>query len=215
MFYMDITTYEDAYLKTRRGLGKRKRRINLFKINNNASILDYGCGDGLDLIAFHELGYKNVIGIDNSSNLLAKINGHKIVLTDAHNTGFKGNIFDVVFINSVIHHLNVIKSLQEIKRILKKNGGILCIIEQRDSILRKIFDLITFSPLSSIHGILKNRRIALTEEYEIYKEWLRLGKKISTCAVRYDSTNTKENNFEVQLYKKGPIGVYIKAVSRG
>lgn len=48
----------------------------------------------------------------------------KFCIMDAHNTDFEDNTFDVVFGNGILHHLELEKSLIEIKRILKPDGQI-------------------------------------------------------------------------------------------
>ena len=43
--------WEVSYQKTRRNLNTRMRRIKRFGIPISALILDFGCGDGLDMQA--------------------------------------------------------------------------------------------------------------------------------------------------------------------
>ena len=200
---MDIDKWEEANLRLRRNLRRRENRIKLFNIAYDKSVLDYGCGDGLDLRIFRKLGYNNVVGLDNSEDYLARIeNEFNVYLADACNTGLPSGSFDVVFINGVLHHLNVYDALWEVKRILKI-GGELCIQEPGNSIAREILDFLTlFVPF----GYLKRRRIAAIEEEKTYESWLKLEPFFLSIL--------REFGFEVVLYRKLLITVMVKCISR-
>jgi SAM-dependent methyltransferase len=170
---MNIKRWEEAHLGQRRSLRRREKRIKLFNIDENKSILDCGCGDGLDLMVFKRLGYKNIAGLDTSEDYLSRIkNEFKVFQADICDTGLPTDSFDVVFIDGAFHHFDYYRALQEIKRILKF-GGELCLIEPRATLARKILDFITLSPILAPFGYLKKRRISLIEEREMYETWLR------------------------------------------
>ena len=62
--------WEKEYLKTRRNLDKRRKRIQKFTLSRNYKILDLGCGDGLNISIFKTLGLTNLVGIDPSKYLI-------------------------------------------------------------------------------------------------------------------------------------------------
>lgn len=95
-------------------------------------VLDYGCGEGrltFDLLA---KGASHVTGIDVSNarveraGELAKERGVEdrceFVVADAHATGFPEAAFDLVVGNDVLHHLDLERALEEIRRVLKPGG---------------------------------------------------------------------------------------------
>ncbi len=99
-----------------------------------STVADIGCGNGRHLIpcAKH---CKKVIGVDISKELLKivqrKINENnltnvKLIQSDAVNIPLKDNIVDAVLFIATMHNIpqryRRIKSLTEIKRILKKEG---------------------------------------------------------------------------------------------
>jgi len=200
---MNTSRWEEANLRLRRNLRRRERRINAFDIARNKSILDYGCGDGLDLKIFKKLGYENIAGLDNSEDYVSRVGSEfKVYLADACNTGLPSHSFDVVFINGVLHHLNVYDALKEVKRILRV-GGELCIQEPGNSPAREMLDLLTFMvPF----GYLRRRRIAAVEERDTYKGWLRLEPLFSSILQKF--------GFGVVFYRRLLITIMVKCVSK-
>lgn len=199
---MNTKRWEEANLGLRRSLKRRKKRIIDFNIAKHKSILDYGCGDGLDLRLFRELGYNNIAGLDNSEDYVSRIRTEfDAYQVDACNTGLPDNSFDVVFINGVLHHLNVYDALKEVKRILKV-GGELCIQEPGNSIARGLLDILTFVvPF----GYLKRRRIAAKEERDTYKSWLKLEPAFLAIL--------REFGFQIVFYRKLLITIMVKCIS--
>ena len=76
--------------------------------NKDAKILDAGCGLGHFLFFAEQSGYKNVIGIDVSNELveLCKKKGYNAIATDIFSflEGHR-NAFEVIIFNDVIEHL--------------------------------------------------------------------------------------------------------------
>jgi ubiquinone/menaquinone biosynthesis C-methylase UbiE len=98
--------------------------------SDSTVFLDYGCGYGDTIIGIANY-FKKGIGIDISdarienAKIFAKeknIENLSFFVMDAMNTSFSDNEFDVIKGLSILHHLDLNKSLYEIKRILKKDG---------------------------------------------------------------------------------------------
>ena len=105
------------------------KKLKFFEIvkNENASILDFGCGFGYFLNYFYNKGYKDNHGIDPDQKLLDQV--PKQIKTSVHfgqKTKLENNSFDVVFIYCVFHHVGQDKDyfqvIDEVTRILKPNG---------------------------------------------------------------------------------------------
>lgn len=199
--------WEAAYRKTRRDRTTREGRIRLFELDPEQSILDYGCGDGLDLRIFQELGYEKVYGFDNSLGLLADARGFRLILADAYSLPLAPQSLDVVFINGVLHHLDdVDRALSEVKRILVP-GGSLCLIEPTSSFLRRLANRLTLSPLARFSLFLSFRKRMLLEELPLQRRWLALEKRFPSLLER--------RGFEVLFLKRTPFSVFIKARFKG
>ncbi|MHB1415756.1 MAG: class I SAM-dependent methyltransferase [Chloroflexota bacterium] len=170
---MNRSEWEDAYKHTRRGLATRRKRILEFGIPPNSRILDYGCGDGLDLSCLRVLGFQNVVGLDRSHELLHESGLDPVVVGDALDTPFIDGAFDVVLVDSVLHHVDVDRALLEIRRTLRM-GGWLCIIEPVNGWPRRLLDLVTLSGIGRFipSRQIRHRRIALRGEWCEYQAWL-------------------------------------------
>ncbi|MBI2028409.1 MAG: class I SAM-dependent methyltransferase [Candidatus Levybacteria bacterium] len=168
--------WEKACVKTRRSLAKRNGRIVVFDIRKSDKVLDLGCGDGLNIKIFRSLGIRNVVGIDVSSDLISQARHSnpkaKLYVGSAEKLPFKNEEFDVVFVDSVFHHIIFYdRVIKEIKRVLKKNG-LLCFIEPHRSIFRSFIDFICILPISKFVPILKDRREAFLGEIHLMTHWL-------------------------------------------
>lgn len=174
--FLHTRKWEDAFLKQRRGLSSRQKRLKLFNIGSKDIVLDIGCGDGLDILVMEKMGVKNITGIDISRRLLhlaQKTNPQaKFYLAEVDKLPFEKNKFTIVFVDSVFHHLlRYEKSLLEIKRVLKP-GGFLCFIEPHQSFIRRVLDFTCKLPLSNYLPGLKQRRVGYLEEKELMEHWL-------------------------------------------
>jgi ubiquinone/menaquinone biosynthesis C-methylase UbiE len=95
-----------------------------------ADILEYGCAKGrLELYA--RLGAKSITAIDisdvaiNEAGLEARaqnLTNAKFLVMNAEEMTFADRSFDLVFGSGIIHHLDIEKSMAEIRRILRPNG---------------------------------------------------------------------------------------------
>ena len=103
--------------------------------SKNARILDYGCGSGIITSKLSAKGF-NVIGVDISNvNIKVckentrkkRIKNVKFYAMDCEKTKFPENYFDIIVCHSILHHLNIEKAFQELRRILKPAGKIICL----------------------------------------------------------------------------------------
>lgn len=97
---------------------------------NGKNVLEYGCGPGSHSFILAKYA-KSVVSIDisdfaiNNANLLAKeknISNLKFLEMNAEQLSFEADSFDMIYGNAIIHHLDLEKSLSEIKRVLKPEG---------------------------------------------------------------------------------------------
>ena len=97
-------------------------------------VVEVGCGDGWITTCLASAG-ANVFVFDISLNgcilTREKLKAYRlspglIAVMDAHSTAFKSSSFDAVFIAGVLHHLNISQISNEIHRILKNGGIVVC-----------------------------------------------------------------------------------------
>jgi ubiquinone/menaquinone biosynthesis C-methylase UbiE len=121
-----------------------KQCINFIETLSKEDIVaDIGCGNGRHIFPC-SIQCKKVIGIDISRELLyivqkklkvKKIQNISLLHSDSRNIPIKNNSLDAILYIASLHNisgrLNRIKSLREIKRILKSNGRALISVWSR------------------------------------------------------------------------------------
>lgn len=104
-------------------------------------VLDLGCGTGYGCAILFKKG--SVIGVDNSEEAISfaqkKFSKYaKFEIGNAENLNFKRESFDLVCAFEVIEHLkNPNKMLEEIVRVLKKQGNLIISTPNRDRVSGK------------------------------------------------------------------------------
>ena len=104
-------------------------------------ILVVGLGDTKDKCYFNRIGGE-VTSIDISLKGLKKLKEFQKIQMDANEMGFKKDSFDVVFLRTVMLHLDHKKVLVEIKRVLRKGGKFFWVEPMQDNIFLWIYRFI-------------------------------------------------------------------------
>jgi len=106
-------------------------KVAIKGIDRNAKILDIGVGTGNLSKRFLEAGYNNIIGLDQSREMLntakAKFPKFKLRLGEFLKIPFDNNVFDIIVSTYAFHHLNEEEkaiAIQEMLRVLKEKGKI-------------------------------------------------------------------------------------------
>ncbi|MEW5818658.1 MAG: class I SAM-dependent methyltransferase, partial [Cyanobacteriota bacterium] len=91
-------------------------------------VLDYGCGEGLASKRMLEEGALKVEGIDISEGMIEQSKQNNpderanFQVMNAEELKFNDNQFDIIFGGAILHHLDLEKAFNEIKRVLKPSG---------------------------------------------------------------------------------------------
>lgn len=127
-FYRNFD-YKDSDLVEKRIRSDSNISINFIKryIKEDDNIMDIGCGRGYFLDELRKKGYKNIEGIDFSSNVVKYAIGHlklKVKIGDFNNFS-KNNFYNLVLLNQVIEHiLDINILLTKTNNLLQKGGYI-------------------------------------------------------------------------------------------
>ena len=120
-----------------------------YPFKKGKSILDVGCGIGIDGI-FFEIKYGlQWYGIDIYRDANMKGVGSKFTIGSIFRIPYKNNTFDYVFTHDVLHHIDEshqrkqkhLEGLKELKRVCKRGGIII------------IFEAIRYNPLFYPHMV--------------------------------------------------------------
>ncbi len=135
----------------RNRLSPVNRNLALMPLIENKITLDLGCGTAHLPIKLTKLSNKAfIIGVDNSKDLLKvalrrknveKLNGQNLyfVRADAHCIPFPDTSFDFIISTGSLHHWNdVSKVLNEIFRVLKRNGQVRIYDQKKCDSFKKI-----------------------------------------------------------------------------
>jgi len=117
------------------GLWKSEEYVIDKYFDKDKSILDIGCGAGRTTFNLYEMGYKNIIGLDLTPEMISAaktINKEKktdieFIVGDAVELKFEDNSFEQALFSfnglmQIPEKKNRIRALKEIKRVLTKNG---------------------------------------------------------------------------------------------
>jgi len=133
-----------------------RKAVELVKFGKGSRILDLGCGTGeLSSELAQNSDVDQVIGVDISNKMIEKAKSKlqkldysfrkkvKFIKGQSDKLEFPDNYFDIIFcLNSFHHYPDQNKTLEEMSRILKKNGLFLILDPFRDNFLRKLWSMI-------------------------------------------------------------------------
>lgn len=97
---------------------------------NGKTVLEYGCGDGLNTVVLANRGAR-ILALDISAELLAvakrrlelnRCDGVDLLLGSAHTLPLPDESVDIVFGMAILHHLDLKLASREVWRVLKKGG---------------------------------------------------------------------------------------------
>ncbi|MAF99564.1 MAG: hypothetical protein CMH61_03030 [Nanoarchaeota archaeon] len=104
--------------------GKRDLLDRLLTGKNFSKALDIGCGVGSNLSVMQK-HVETVIGVDNSPKAVdyCARKGFNAVIGDIHKLSFEAEHFDLVMCSDVLEHVDDVKAVSEVNRVLKKGGA--------------------------------------------------------------------------------------------
>lgn len=102
----------------------------------DASVLDYCCGNGEESLYVARNGARDVVGIDISDVSIANCQAAaqragvtdrvNFQVMDAEALSFADNSFDLIMEYGVLHHLDLNAAMSELSRVLKPGGAMVC-----------------------------------------------------------------------------------------
>lgn len=156
-FYDRIADVHNLALKIngyRTSAAKYFRSLNL-EVDSNSTVLDAGCGTGLATLAFYEAGYrpKETFALDLSfkslevakeqfeEDKIRAVRNVRPVQGNLLNLPFEDEKFDVVLTCGALEYVPLEKGLEELARVLKKDG-VLVLIPVRQSFVGSMLEVL-------------------------------------------------------------------------
>ena len=110
--------------------------LNILKNETKTkNVLDFGCGTGNFTKKIINFNPKKIVAVDISEEAIKKAKNNPSLnkknieyrVENCEDLSLNSDSFDIAYGSGILHHLNLNKSLSELKRILKKNGKIIFI----------------------------------------------------------------------------------------
>lgn len=121
--------YAKASLETKEhDFGRRFLNEEVAKSDKSSHILDIGCGDGIDLKSYKEMGFQYLYGADPSLEFITKAKeslreSASLSCGTFEELPFEDQKFDVVVSRFALHYCkNIIDGQKEAARVLKRGG---------------------------------------------------------------------------------------------
>ena len=141
-FQAEKWSYDDKR-SFRYGLQDYMRETFKFEEWKGKKVLEFGCGSGIDAVEFARNGAEvTAVDItDNACKLTSELSSEtglpiKVVKITDDILPFAENTFDCVYSYGVLHHIPDVEHwLGELHRVLKKDGTIMAMLYNRDSLL--------------------------------------------------------------------------------
>jgi ubiquinone/menaquinone biosynthesis C-methylase UbiE len=172
-------------------------------LTKSDKILDLGCGYGRIAIPLQLQGY-NVYGVDISENLLkhAKTQSsypEKFKLGSTDNLPYKTNSFDkIICLWSVWNEVltNHLASLDEMYRVLKKNGKVIIDIINADTLFMKFILFLSHTLYKTKNPYIWTTKLKHKDKYYIVQYFLHTQKSLRVLIKksRFKSFSFKKHN---------------------
>ena len=177
------TPWEEAYqrLETpaeeRRKFIRRLRRLGVQHWSRDAKVIEVCSGRGNGILAWQQLGFPHVIGVDLSPALIGRSACRSQgVVGDARHLPVATASHDVVIVQGGLHHLrsmdDVRLALSEMHRVLKPDGRAIIIEPWMTPFLRGVHLLAERRALRRLWNRLDAFAAMTDEERPTYEAWL-------------------------------------------
>lgn len=115
--------------------GRREKILRIIQkqgVSKGSEILEIGCSGGRLIELLNKEGFRNVTGIDTSSEAIShcRIRGlHNVTVMDGRKTEYDDGTFDLIIASDVLEHINNDdETLREWHRILKFGGKVIVFV---------------------------------------------------------------------------------------
>lgn len=176
----------------RRKFIRRLRSLGVDRWDRRASVLEICSGRGNGLVAWRQLGFRNVTGVDLSPALVeASELRRSCIVGDARWLPIRTASRDVAIVQGGLHHLphldDVGTALAEIHRVLKPDGRVIIIEPSLTPFLRVVHFVSERSLARAMSRKLDAFAAMTDEERPTYERWLTRGEpSVEALTARFE-----------------------------
>lgn len=121
----DVRAHQDKYYWATR-LATEEHLAKTYEAITGKTVLEIGCASGRDAKAYAQYA-KEFVGVDISDEAIKNaealnLPNAEFICTDGHTIEKPDSSFDVVIVNSLLHHLDLNVTFEEIRRLLRPGG---------------------------------------------------------------------------------------------
>lgn len=179
----DSTAWEKAYQRfetprqEQRKFRSRLRSLGVHRWSRTSSVLEICSGRGNGLIAWRQLGFTKVLGVDLSLALVERSECRRsCILGDARSLPIRTASRDVAVVQGGLHHLHSLDDLRaaltEVRRVLKADGRLIVIEPWSTPFLRFVHFVTERRLARALSGKLDAFAAMTDEERPTYEAWL-------------------------------------------
>lgn len=180
---MSQTAWQSAYLRfetPKQEKEKFVRRLDKLGVRGwprELRVVELFCGRGSGLLAWEQLGFRNVEGLDLSFDLASQsARRDRIVVGDARRLPYASASRDVFSVHGGLHHLDLMgdleRTLAEVERVLVP-GGRLLVVEPWWTPFLRLAHVATDSRVCRALSSKVDALAVMTEhEHDTYYDWL-------------------------------------------
>ncbi len=177
--YLRFETPEEAVAKFER----RLRHLGVDAWDRDLRVLELMSGQGSGIRAWHNLGFRNVEGIDHSRDLVAVYDGPaRCHVGDVRDLPFADASMDVLCVQGGLHHLETMddlrRALAEAARVLAPGGRLIVVEPWLTPFLRAVHALCEVAFLRAAWLRLDALATMIQLEGDTYRRWLSMPEPI-------------------------------------
>lgn len=214
----DATAWEEAYQRfetpgqERRKFVRRLRSLGVHHWNRESTVLEICCGRGNGLMAWRQLGFSNVSGVDLSLALVERSAWRqRCIVGDARRLPVSTASQDVAVVQGGLHHLVSLAdlglALAEMHRVLKPDGRAIIIEPWLTPFLRMVHFVSERSLVRALSNTLDAFATMTEHERVTYEAWLARPQEIlAAVTARFDGILVRRQ-FGKLVFLGRPLGV--------
>jgi len=179
---------------------KRFDRLGVSALDRELKVVDLFCGRGNGIHVLLDLGFKHVVGLDLSPDLLSSCpSSVERIVADCTNLKFEPSSVDVFIVQGGLHHLPVLpddleKCFVGMAEALRPGGKVFFVEPWLTPFLRMVHAVVQLRFIRRMFPKLDAFATMVEEEQSTYFAWLNMPERIERLARKYFKAELDEKS---------------------